>query len=147
MHLSSTNGTLFEKTMDLYTQASNLHPDDPALFQVIGSLYFMSKEYDLEVSAFSNAVDKDRSNYYCLNRLGAALAHKGDNLTSIQAYQKALELRPAYVRAWANLGIAHANIDDMVSAARYYLCALSYNPKASHIWNYLFTSFTCLSKM
>ena len=147
MHLSSSNSILVDKVLDLYTQASNVHPDDPALFQVLGSLYFMHKEYDLAVSAFASAVEKDNCNYYCWNRLGAALAHKGDNLSAIQAYQRALEFRPQYVRAWANLGIAHANIDDMVSAARYYLCALSYNPKAAHIWNYLFTSFTCLSKI
>lgn len=145
MHLSSSNSSLSDKVMDLYTQATNSHPGDSVLFQVLGSLYFMHKEYDLAVSAFENAVEKDPNNYYCWNRLGAALAHKGDNLTAIQAYQKALEFRPAYVRAWANLGIAHANINDMVSASRFYLCALSYNPKASHVWNYLFTSLTCLS--
>ena len=146
MHLSSTNTVLHEKVIDLFMQASNLHSEDSALFQVLGSLHFMNKEYDLAVSAFSNAVEKDLDNYYCWNRLGAALAHKGDNLNAIHAYQKALEIRPAYVRAWANLGIAHANINDMVSAARFYLCALSFNPKAAHIWNYLFTSFTCMSK-
>jgi peroxin-5 len=147
LHLNSSNTSLYEKVIDIYTQASNLQSDDSSLFQVLGALYFMGKEYDLAVSAFSNAVEKDSNNYYCWNRLGAALAHKGDNLMAIQAYQKALELRPGYVRAWANLGIAHTNIDDMVSSARYYLCALSYNPKTPHIWNYLFTSFACMSKI
>jgi peroxin-5 len=146
MNLASTNLTPQEKVVDLYTQASNMHPDDASLFQVLGSIYFMHKEYDLAVSAFENAVGRDNDNYYSWNRLGAALAHKGDNQNAICAYQKALEIRPRYVRAWANLGIAHANLDLMVDAARYYLCALSYNRKAAHIWNYLFTAFACLSK-
>lgn len=144
-HLSSSSTEIYDKVLDLYTQASMLHPEDHSLFQVIGSLYFMSKDYDLAVSAFTNAVDKDHDNYYCWNRLGAALAHSGDNQNAIHAYQRALEIRPQYVRAWANLGIAHANIGNMVEAIRYYLCALSFNNKASHIWNYLFTSFACLS--
>lgn len=145
MTLNSSSVDLQDRVIDLYIQASNLHPEDSSLFQILGSLYFMLKEYDLAVSAFENSVNKDPSNYYSWNRLGAALAHQGNNKGAIQAYQKALEIRPHYVRAWANLGIAHANLDLMIDAARYYLCALYLNPKANHVWNYLVTAFACLS--
>lgn len=143
--LNSTSTELQDRVIDLYIQASNFRPNDSGLFQILGSLYFMLKEYDLAVSAFENSVHIDPANYYSWNRLGAALAHQGNNRGAIQAYQKALEIRPYYVRAWANLGIAHANLDLMNEALRYYLCALYLNPKANHVWNYLVTGFACLS--
>ena len=145
-HLSSSNSDLKEQTIDLFIQASSLKPQDSSLHQILGSIYFMMKEYDLAVSAFENSVALDPTNYYSWNRLGAALAHQGQNEQAIQAYHKALELRPKYVRAWANIGIAHANLDKMVEACQFYLCALYLNPKAFHVWNYLVTALTCLSK-
>jgi peroxin-5 len=144
--LTSSSVDLKDRTIDLLIQASSLKPEDSSLQQVLGSLYFMMKDYDLAVSAFENSVALDPQNYYSWNRLGAALAHQGQNEKAVQAYHKAIEIRPYYVRAWANLGIAHANMDRMVEACQFYLCALKLNPKAFHVWNYLVTAFTCLSK-
>jgi peroxin-5 len=31
---------------------------------------------------------------------------------AIQAYQKALDLKPNYMRAWTNMGISFANLGD-----------------------------------
>jgi tetratricopeptide (TPR) repeat protein len=41
------------------------------------------------------------------------------------------------VRVWVNLGIAQAYLGNYKEAARLYLNALSFNPKADHLWNYL----------
>ena len=50
----------------------------------------------------------DPSNYSLWNKLGATLAQLGRSDEAIEAYYKALELKPNYVRVWVNLGIAHA---------------------------------------
>jgi len=42
------------------------------------------------------------------NKLGATLAHLGRADEAIEAYHKALDLKPNYVRVWVNLGIAHS---------------------------------------
>ncbi|CAG9333158.1 unnamed protein product [Blepharisma stoltei] len=135
-----------EQIKNAFEQARNLNPNDADIYQVLGALNFMTKDYEIAASAFSRALQLKPDDYYIWNRLGATLANQGDSHLAIQAYQKALEIRPSYVRAWANLGIAYANIDEMNTAARFYLCALSLNPNAVQIWNYLLTSFTCLRR-
>ena len=83
-------------------------------------------------------------NYSLWNKLGATLAHLGRTEEAIDAYNRALELKPNFVRVWVNLGIANAFNGDYEEAVRFYLNALSLNPKAYHIWNYLQTSLVCL---
>ena len=51
---------------------------------------------------------------------------------AIDAYIQALELKPNYVRALANLGIAYSNQEHFAEAATCYLKALSLNPEVSH---------------
>jgi peroxin-5 len=59
------------------------------------------------------------------------------------AYQKALDLKPNYMRAWTNMGISLANLGDYTKSARFYVRALGLNPLASHVWGYLRTALAC----
>lgn len=59
---------------------------------------------------------------------------------------RALELRPGYVRAMANLGIAYANQNMHQDAARLYVQTLVKNPHAEHIWSYLRLSLAALRR-
>lgn len=77
---------------------------------------------------------------------GATLAHLGKPDEAIQAYHRALDLKPNYVRVWVNLGIAYAYKNQYKEAARFYLNALSFNPRADHLWNYLQTNFICMQR-
>ena len=49
----------------------------------------------------------------------------------------ALELKPNFVRALANLGISFANQGMHNEAAQAYLATLLRNPRAENVWNYL----------
>ncbi|KAJ8433016.1 hypothetical protein Cgig2_010992 [Carnegiea gigantea] len=49
----------------------------------------------------------------------------------------ALDLKPNYVRAWANMGISYANQGMYDESIRYYVRALAMNPKADNAWQYL----------
>ena len=50
------------------------------------------------------------------------------------------------MRTWANLGIAYSNSGKYSEAAGYFLCALSLNGSATHIWEYLHTAFSCMDR-
>jgi len=80
------------------------------------------------------------------NKIGATLANFGNCLAAVTAYERALRLRPNYPRAWSNLGIAHLNLKEHAEAARLYLSALSLNPKATHLWNYIRTACQYLGR-
>jgi len=48
-----------------------------------------------------------------------------------------LEIRPNLVRTWANLGMALFNLELYEDAIQQFLNALSLNPNADHIWDYI----------
>ncbi|KAF2573861.1 hypothetical protein F2Q70_00005210 [Brassica cretica] len=58
----------------------------------------------------------------------------------------ALDLKPNYVRAWANMGISYANQGLYQESIPYYVRALSMNPKADTAWQYLRISLSCASR-
>ena len=55
-------------------------------------------------------------------------------------------MKPDFVRTWGNLGLAYANIKDYENSARFYLCALSLNPNAYHLYNNVSTAFIMLNR-
>lgn len=59
------------------------------------------------------------------NRLGATLANSGRSEQAIEAYYKALQLNPGFVRARYNLGISCISLDAHKEAAEHFLGALS----------------------
>ncbi|XP_052486652.1 peroxisome biogenesis protein 5 isoform X2 [Gossypium raimondii] len=61
-------------------------------------------------------------------------------------YADALDLKPNYVRAWANMGISYANQGMYEESIRYYVRALAMNPKADNAWQYLRISLSCVSR-
>ena len=58
----------------------------------------------------------------------------------------ALQLRPTFVRALANLAIAYANQGMHDEAVRTYLTTLTHNPDANHVWSYLRISLSHMQK-
>jgi len=59
------------------------------------------------------------------NRLGATLANGGSPEEAVDAYRRALELKPLFTRATFNLGVACLNIGVHKEAAEHFLAALS----------------------
>lgn len=61
------------------------------------------------------------NDYSLWNKLGATLANSSRSGEALSAYQKALDLKPNYMRAWTNLGISYSNLGKYIEAAKYYL--------------------------
>ena len=62
------------------------------------------------------------------HRAGATMANGSRSAEAVAAYRKALELKPNYMRAWANMGISQANLGAYDASARFYIRALGLNP-------------------
>jgi peroxin-5 len=86
------------------------------------------------------------------NRLGATLANNGRSEEAIDAYHKALELRPSFVRARYNLGVSCINIGCYKEAAEHLLTGLSMHKRldmnaeegvnvSSNLWEMLRKTF------
>lgn len=122
-----------ERVTDLFLQAAQLSPDGQVVdsdVQVgLGVLFYGAEEYDKAVDCFSVALQFDYDarlkNHLLWNRLGATLANSGRPEEAINAYEKALEINPNFVRARYNLGVSCINIGCFEEAAQHLLGALS----------------------
>ena len=130
---------LHERVTNLFIQAAQLAPTpetmDPDVQVGLGVLFYGAEEFNKAVDCFSAALasseagsttsDKANQRPLLWNRLGATLANSGRSEEAIQAYEKALELNPSFVRARYNLGVSCINIGCYEEAAQHLLGALS----------------------
>lgn len=128
---------LHERVTDLYIRAAQLSPSgeqmDPDVQVGLGVLFYGAEEYDKAVDCFgaalasteSGSTNKESELHLLWNRLGATLANSGRSEEAIDAYSRALELRPNFVRARYNLGVSCINIGCYEEAAQHLLGALA----------------------
>ncbi|CAN7067049.1 unnamed protein product [Brassica rapa subsp. trilocularis] len=121
----------------LFTEASQMNPEDADVHIVLGVLFNLSREFDRAMTSFQTALQLKPNDYSLWNKLGATQANSVQSADAISAYQQALDLKPNYVRAWANMGISYANQGLYQESIPYYVRALSMNPKADNAWQYL----------
>ncbi len=127
---------LHEKVSDLFIRAAQLSPDgehmDPDVQVGLGVLLYATGEYTKAVDCFSAALlsteqgtSNRRSQLHLLwNRCGATLANSGRSEEAIAAYEKAISLRPNFVRARYNLGVSCINMGCYDEATSHLLAAL-----------------------
>ncbi|EEP76708.1 peroxisomal targeting signal receptor [Uncinocarpus reesii 1704] len=133
------------KVTDLFIRAAQLSPQgehmDPDVQVGLGVLFYGAEEYDKAVDCFSAALASNESGtsnqeeqvHLLWNRLGATLANSGRSEEAIEAYEKALTVRPNFVRARYNLGVSCINIGCYPEAAQHLLGALAMHQAVDHL--------------
>lgn len=128
---------LHEKVTAMFIKAAQLSPSgeqmDPDVQVGLGVLFYGAEEYDKAVDCFGAALASTESGttnqqsqlHLLWNRLGATLANSGRSEEAIDAYERALALRPNFVRARYNLGVSCINIGCYDEAAQHLLGALA----------------------
>ena len=131
-----SRGMRQDRIRDMFISAAQISPEgeamDPDVQVGLGILFYSVEEYDKAVDCFSAALDSTelRSSYarsqrhLLWNRLGATLANSGHSEEAIAAYEEALNLRPNFVRARYNLGVACINMGCYDVAAQHLLRGL-----------------------
>lgn len=97
----------------------------------LGLLFYNAHAYTKAVDCFNAALSVRPDDYLLWNRLGATLANSGESELAIDAYYRALQLKPAFVRARYNLGVSCINVGCYKEAAEHFLSALSLHVVAS----------------
>ena len=115
-----------EKLMDRFKRLSQQLPQaDPDVELCLGLLYYADDNYEKTIECFNRALAVNPNDELMWNRLGAALANSNRSEESIQAYHKALNLKPSFVRARYNLAVSCLNIGCYKEAAEHLLATLS----------------------
>ena len=99
------------------------------LQMALGLLFYSTGEFDRSIDCFQASVNIFPGDYLLWNRLGATLANNHQSERAIAMYEKALSLKPSFVRALHNLGVSCMNVGCYMEAADYLIRAL----KAQHI--------------
>jgi peroxin-5 len=127
---------LHKKVTDMFIRAAQISPEgstmDPDVQVGLGVLFYAADEFDKAIDCFEAAlastvagtVNSEQNLHLLWNRLGATLANSGRSEEAIHAYERALELRPNFVRARYNLGVSCINMGVLPEAAGHLLGAL-----------------------
>ncbi|XP_034039576.1 PEX5-related protein [Thalassophryne amazonica] len=147
-HASTLHSSSLLEVLALFQDAALLNLDsvDPDLQTGLGVLYNLSSDFNKAVQAFTTALSVKPQDYLLWNRLGATLANGNRSEEAVEAYNRALELQPGFIRSRYNLGISCINLGALREAASNFLTALnqqrqsqrhSHQQMSSNIWTAL----------
>lgn len=121
--------TLHKRVTELFIKAAQLLPDqanmNPDVQMGLGVLFYANEEFDKTIDCFKAALSIRPNDPVLWNRLGASLANSNRLEEAVNAYFKALELQPTFVRARYNLGVSCINIGCYKEAAEHLLSGLA----------------------
>lgn len=121
--------SLNKRVTDLFLKAAQLSPDgasmDSDVQMGLGVLFYANEDFDKTIDCFKAALTIRPDDPILWNRLGASLANSNRSEEAVDAYFKALQLKPTFVRARYNLGVSCINIGCYKEAAEHLLSGLS----------------------
>lgn len=125
---SSLMGPDIKEVQSLFLKAvhENQQTIDPDIQEALGVLFNLSSEYDKAADCFQAALGVRSNNAKTWNRLGASLANGNRSVEAVDAYQRALDIQPGFVRARYNVGIICINLKAYKEAAEHFLTALNH---------------------
>nr|CAG4648627.1 EOG090X054E [Polyphemus pediculus] len=124
---SLVSGDTFNRVKDMYMQAARIQPSanlDPDVQTGLGVLLNLSSEFDKAPDCFRAALQMKPTDALLWNRLGATLANGGRSEEAVEAYYKALELSPGFIRARYNLAVSCINLGVHREAVEHLVSAL-----------------------
>ncbi|XP_073830301.1 peroxisomal biogenesis factor 5 [Musca autumnalis] len=124
---SLIRGNRLQEVQDMFLAAVRMNPldVDPQVQEALGVLYNLSSEYDKAADCFKAALQVDPQNAKIWNRLGASLANGSRSVEAVEAYQRALELEPGFIRVRYNVGVCCLNLKAYKQACEHLLTALN----------------------
>ncbi|ETO33285.1 hypothetical protein RFI_03821, partial [Reticulomyxa filosa] len=101
--------------------------------RILGILHFVTADYSKAADQFKTCVHLDPKNHTLWNQLGKCFSNSGLSKLALEAYQKALELKPNYVQALINVAKEYSIEKNYENACQCYIKALLQNANAN-VW-------------
>ena len=111
--------------------------DNPeALFELAGS-YMRRRRFARAAATYAAAAARDPQNAHYANDHGVALLALGERAQAAKAFERAINLSPAFPHAWYNLGIVSRERGDTRAADRFFREALRRDEDPRAAYRYL----------
>nr|CAG4640820.1 EOG090X054E [Eulimnadia texana] len=137
---------IYNRVQDVFLRAARSQPGtdlDPDVQTGLGVLLNLSSDYEKAADCFRAALNAKPNDALLWNRLGATLANGGRSEEAVQAYSRALEISPGFIRARYNLAVSCINLGAHREAAEHLVSALQFQAGSServmsdNIWSTL----------
>ena len=100
-----------DRALEYLIKSETMSSGNAVVLIKIADCYRILKRSDEEIETYRKILEL-QSSFYVYYRLGIALGDKGDTKGEIDAYKKALLIRPDHVNVTFNLGLAYYNIGE-----------------------------------
>jgi tetratricopeptide (TPR) repeat protein len=146
--LGLTYGKLgrYKKAIEFYRKATQLRPDDPALYAELAWTYGELRQWQNAVEAYKAVIrlQPDFAAAHC--NLGVAYAELGDFEKAIEGYKRAIELEPDFLEAQRNLAVAYSRLNRWQDAAEAFKQVIRIEPQDAEAYFSLGVAYGTLER-
>jgi peroxin-5 len=135
----------YGKAIDCFKSALTKRPNDYLLWNKLGATQAQQLSFSLFLFEFRK-LSRQEFSFMMTLCCYSCQANGSRSEEAIDAYFRALEIKPTYTRARANLGISYLSLRNYVAAAQSFLGALTINSSAQHLWDNLRTVFSLMNR-
>ncbi len=121
-----------DKAIDLFNQALEMDPDSFDVHYGIGTVFFLTRQYEKAVEHFQLAGDLDLKQGKALINLGAVHNRMGEYEKAIDVLRKGLQKERNSCEGYYNMGYAQRKLNQSAMAVSAYREALRINPDMIH---------------
>lgn len=102
-----------------YERAGKIAPDDPLPYMKKGNIQYFKGSWEEAHLNYRIVVEKDPFNHEGFNNIGNCLAELGKSREAVEAYEKALALKPEFGQTHYNLGFQFMKAGDYKKAGEH----------------------------
>jgi len=101
---------------------------------ILGLLYFVTDDFAKGAEQFKTCVHLNPEKHSLWNQLGKCLSNSRLSKLAVEAYSKALELKPNFIPALINMAMEYSNEKNYENSCQYYMKVLLQNANAN-VWS------------
>ena len=96
-----------QNIIELRAQIASQYPESAPLFNIIGSAFARLGAFDVAVTTFLYALERDPKNVNVHNNLGEIYGRLGHYQAALTSFRTATGLDPQFSKAFYNLSLIH----------------------------------------
>lgn len=120
----------FDKAIEEIQRFFKTFPRDHALYNELGTIYFLKKDYEKSLAALSKSLEIEQINPGACNRLGEIYVIKKDYQTAETFLNRAKAINPTLQKLYYNLAQVEEARGNLDKATEYYKIEVENSPEA-----------------